>query len=213
MKTGKEINLNYYSSYWNENMIKYLYLSGGSRWFDYLFGLILDEIPVNLINTVADIGCGVGNKTATMARRFKNAQVYGYDFSEEGIAAATKFHKYKNVNFATKDITELKNQKQIDLITAFDFLEHIDDWRKLTKKLVAVNTRYFIISSPVGRMRPYETQIGHVRNFKRDEIENFMTKQGYKTVKRFYAGFPFYSPILRNLTNIFFRFKTSLEAL
>ncbi|OGL37060.1 hypothetical protein A3E49_02545 [Candidatus Saccharibacteria bacterium RIFCSPHIGHO2_12_FULL_49_19] len=31
-----------------------------------------------------------------------------------------------------------------------------------------------------------------------------MESQGYKTLKTFYAGFPFHSPILRNLTNRFY---------
>jgi hypothetical protein len=32
-----------------------------------------------------------------------------------------------------------------------------------------------------------------------------MTSMGYTSVKTFYAGFPFYSPILRDLTNLFFK--------
>ncbi len=202
---SKETNQEYYKSYWNENMIKYLYKSAGSRWFDYLFGLVLAEIPTKNISTVADVGCGVGNKTATMARHFKRAEVTGYDFSKAGIAAAKKFHKVKNVHFATEDITESSYKKKFDLITAFDVLEHIDDWKGLTKKLINVNNKYMLISSPVGKMRPYEVHIGHVRNFKKREIEDFMESQGYQTVKTFYAGFPFYSPILRNVTNLFYK--------
>jgi 2-polyprenyl-3-methyl-5-hydroxy-6-metoxy-1,4-benzoquinol methylase len=202
---SKETNRTYYKTYWNENMIKYLLRSAGGRWFDHLLKLTLADIPVDSVRSVADIGCGVGNKTAMMARHFKKSKVTGYDFSEEGIAAAKKFHKVKNVDFATADITESAHNEKFDLITAFDVMEHIEDWEGLTKKLIKANTRYMLISSPVGRMRPYEVHIGHVRNFKRDEIEGFMESQGYKTVKRFYAGFPFHSPILRDLTNIFYK--------
>lgn len=202
---SKTTNKKYYERYWNENMINYLYLSGGARWFDNLLVLILDKIPRQSIRAVADIGCGVGNKTAMMAEYFDEARVTGYDFSEAGIAAAKKFHKVKNVHFATEDITKSTYRKKFDLITAFDFLEHIDDWKGLTKKLIKANARYMLISSPVGRMRPYEVHIGHVRNFKRGEIEKFMEDEGYETVKTFYAGFPFHSPILRNLTNIFYK--------
>lgn len=200
-----KINKRYYKTYWNENMIRYLYQSAGSRWFDHLLALMLAEIPHSSIKNVADVGCGVGNKTAMMAQYFKKAEVYGYDFSKEGVAAAKKFHKLKNVHFATKDITKSGRTKRYDLITAFDVLEHIKDWKGLTKQLINVNNRYMLISSPVGRMRPYEVHIGHVRNFKKMEIESFMESQGYKTVKTFYAGFPFHSPILRNLTNLFYK--------
>ena len=200
-----KINQQYYKTYWNENMIKYLYLSAGSRWFDYLLELTLAEISRSSIKNVADVGCGVGNKTAMMAKYFKKAEVYGYDFSKEGIDAATKFHRIKNLHFATEDITKSASRKKYDLITAFDVLEHIKDWESLTKKLINVNNRYMLISSPVGRMRPYEVHIGHVRNFKRREIEDFMESQGYNTIKTMYAGFPFHSPILRNLTNMFYK--------
>src|SRR5687767_1866461 len=202
---SKEINQEYYKRYWNENMIKYLYVSAGGRWFDYLLRLTFAKIPENSIKSIADIGCGVGNKTAMMADYFSDARVAGYDFSEEGIAAAQEFHKAKNLHFAVEDITESKYKKHYDLITAFDVMEHIEDWKGLTNKLIDVNDKYMLISSPVGRMRPYEVHIGHVRNFKRGEIEKFMESKGYKSVQTYYAGFPFHSPILRDLTNAFYK--------
>ena len=203
---SKETNQEFFGHYWNENMITYLHHSAGGRWFEYLLGLILREIPPRHVGSVADVGCGVGTKTAQMARYFTDADVNGYDFSESGIAAATRyFEDLRNLRFATEDITESDHDKTFDLITAFDILEHIEDWQGLTKKLIDVNNRYMIISSPVGRMRPYEVNIGHFRNFKKREIEDFMESHGYRTGKVFYAGFPFYSPILRDLTNIFFK--------
>lgn len=202
---SKTTNREYYKTYWNDNMIKYLSMSAGSRWFEYLLGLVLKEIPGEQVADVADIGCGLGLKTAEMANYFTKAKITGFDFSEAGIQAATKYHTAKNLKFATEDITKSRYKKKYDLITAFDVLEHIDDWQDLTKKLAQVNTRYMLLSSPVGRMRPYEVNIGHVRNFRKREIENFMESLGYKTTKAYYAGFPFYSPILRNLTNAFYR--------
>lgn len=204
-KSSKDINREYYKTYWNVNMISYLNHSGGARWFNYLLDLFLNEIPKNSLSSIADVGCGVGNKTAHMAQHFPKSQVFGFDFSKEGIAAASKYHKEKNLSFSTKDITAIAHSKKYDLVTAFDVLEHIDDWKKLTKELIDVNGKYLLISSPVGKMRPYEVHIGHVRNFERLEIESFLENNGYKTVKTLYAGFPFYSPILRDLTNIFYK--------
>lgn len=205
MKKVEKINKDYYERYWNENMIKYLEKSGGARWFDHLLELMLAKIPKSEIKSVADLGCGVGNKTAKMARHFTNAEVIGYDFAKAGIDAAKKYHKAQNLSFATDDITSSKNQKRFDLITGFDFLEHIDDWQAILRKLAKVNNRYMLFSSPTGRMRNYETHIGHFRNFKKGEVEAYMESIGYRTVKTFYAGFPFHSPILRDLTNIFYK--------
>lgn len=197
----KNNNKEYYENYWNDDLAAYLSTSAGSRWCAYLLDIMYKEIPKSSIKTVADIGCGVGVKTAQLAEHFKKAEVYGYDFSEPGIKSAQKFHKQKNIHFATEDITKTSNTKKFDLITAFDLLEHIEDWKDLVKKLIKVNNRYIVFCSPVGRMRPYEVNIGHYRNFKKGEIEEYMESQGYRTVKTFYAGFPFYSPIIRNLTN------------
>ena len=186
-------------------MVSYLSQSAGTRWFDHLLRRTLAKVDPKTIKSVVDIGCGVGNKTAMMAEHFKDAQVVGSDFSKPGIEAAKRSHKQKNVRFITSDITSEKHKKNYDLITAFDVLEHIEDWQELTKKLMKVNNKYMLISSPVGKMRPYEVHIGHVRNFKKREIETFMESQGYKTVHTYYAGFPFHSPILRNLTNTFYK--------
>lgn len=196
-------NQEFFGHFWSENSIKYLSHSSGSRWFAYLLDLVLKEIPSRNINTVADVGCGVGNKTAQLAKFFKKARVTGYDFSKPAIDAAKKHYRLKNLGFATNDITSSNFKQKFDLITAFEFLEHIEDWQGITKKFINANSRFIIFSVPVGRMRPYEVHIGHYRNYQRGEIENFMKSHGYSTVKTFYAGFPFYSPLLRNLTNIF----------
>jgi hypothetical protein len=41
--------------------------------------------------------------------------------------------------------------------------------------------------------------VGHFRNFKKGEVETFMQGQGFTAERIFYAGFPFYSPIYREL--------------
>ena len=203
--SSESTNQQYFGSYWNEYMITYLNQSAGGRWVEYLLGLILREIPPNEVRTVADVGCGVGKKTVQMANYFVGAEVTGYDFSEAGINAARHHYSLANVHFETEDITTADYPNRYDLITAFDLLEHIEDWQGLAAKLININNRYVILSSPVGRMRPYEVNIGHFRNFRRNELEEFMESRGYRTVKVLYAGFPFYSPILRDLTNRFFK--------
>lgn len=202
---GQDTNQQFFGSLWNENTIKYLSRSAGGRWFNDLLLMLLEKIDPDSISTVADVGCGVGMKTATMAKYFSNATVSGFDFAASAIEAASKAHQFDNIQFSVEDITKAQNQKRYDLITAFDVLEHIEDWQGLVKSLIAVNNKMMMFSFPTGRMRPYEAKIGHFRNFKRNEVESFMSSSGYGTVETFYAGFPFYSPITRDFTNIFFK--------
>lgn len=200
-----DTNQQFFGDLWNENTIRYLSRSAGGRWFNDLLLMMLEQIDPDSISSVADVGCGVGMKTATMAKYFPNADVAGFDFAASAVEAASKAHRYKNIHFSVEDITKSEQHKRYDLITAFDVLEHIDDWQGLVKNLMAVNNKMMMLSFPTGRMRPYEAKIGHFRNFKRNEMESFMSASGYRTVKTFYAGFPFYSPIMRDFTNIFFK--------
>lgn len=201
----EEVNKEFFGEFFNENSVDYLSKSAGSRWFRDLLLMILDPISPDQVKSVADIGCGIGHKTSVLKSYFRDASVSGFDFSESAIAVAKKHFGPSGIAFSCDDITAAKNNSRYDLIAAFDVLEHVDDWKSLTKQLSEQNNRYFIISVPVGRMRPYEVHIGHFRNFQTGEIEAYMSELGYATVKTFYAGFPFYSPILRDLTNYFFK--------
>jgi 2-polyprenyl-3-methyl-5-hydroxy-6-metoxy-1,4-benzoquinol methylase len=71
---------------------------------------------------VADIGCGSGRAMLALAEHFPDSRFTGFDFSEEGIAAANAAARergLKNVQFAVHDAAEKLPQKY-DLITAFD---------------------------------------------------------------------------------------------
>ena len=72
---------------------------------------------------VVDIGCGQGHAINLMAQNFPKSRFTGWDFSEEGIAAATAEAKalgLKNTTFEVKDAAKIDGSKQFDLITVFD---------------------------------------------------------------------------------------------
>ena len=201
----EDVNQQFFGEYFNDNTVDYLSKSAGSRWFrDLLLKLLMKINPLE-VKTVADVGCGIGHKTSILKKYFGKAKVSGFDFSAPAIEVAKKAYGPQGINFSCQDITKAKYNKKYDLIAAFDVLEHVDKWQKLVKDLIRVNNRYMLLSFPVGRMRPYEVNIGHYRNFKKNEMETFMSKQGYTVVKTFYAGFPFFSPITRDLTQVLFK--------
>ena len=72
---------------------------------------------------VLDVGCGAGRALNIMAGAFPASRFRGYDFSEEGVAAAQSEADEKgrtNLRFDVKDVTRLGESEQYDLITAFD---------------------------------------------------------------------------------------------
>lgn len=204
-QTVEDVNHEFFGEFFNENSVDYLKHSAGSRWFKFLLFKVLNEVNTNEVKTVADVGCGIGHKTSELKEYFEYAKVTGFDFSEQAIKVGKKAYSKKGLSFSCQDITQSNYKKKYDLIAAFDVLEHIDDWEGMATKLINVNNKYLLLSFPVGRMRPYEVNIGHFRNFQRGQMEQFLAKKGYKPMKSYYAGFPFYSPIMRDLTNLFFK--------
>ena len=202
-KTVEEVNQEFYGEHFNEDTVQYLKNSSGARWFNDLLLMTIQHIDKKYVKTVADVGCGVGHKTLTLKREMPDATVTGFDFSKSAIKGGKKAYGPEGVKYSHQDITKKDYKKRYDLISAFDVLEHIDKWEDMVDKLISINNRYILFSFPVGRMRPYEKNIGHFRNFKRNQMEDFMKDRGYTTVHTFYAGFPFFSPILRDLTQVF----------
>jgi SAM-dependent methyltransferase len=172
-----------------------------SRWLRQLIGEILGEIPSAQINSILDVGCGEGSTTQFIANKLPNALVRGIDFSETGIELATSHWKLNNLEFKCElDSASLKNHW--DIICAFEVMEHIEDWQVVLTQMANSAKKYLILSFPTGRMRNFEVQMGHFRNFKKGEVENFLGNHSFFAKKIFYAGFPFYSPLYRELCNL-----------
>lgn len=72
---------------------------------------------------VLDVGCGRGLALILMAQTFPKSRFTGYDFSENGIAAARSDAQQKgltNLRFAVQDAATLAETERYDLITTFD---------------------------------------------------------------------------------------------
>lgn len=77
---------------------------------------------------VLDIGCGQGHAINVMARAFPNSRFTGYDFAEEGVAAARAEAArlgLGNATFAAHDVAALGESARYDLITAFDVIHDL----------------------------------------------------------------------------------------
>lgn len=175
--------------------------SGNAKWEYYLLRCILKYIDKNNVKSLLDIGCGQGNKTAYISKLLGFIKAVGLDSSKSGIALADKLHSnYKNLKFINSDLNEfsLESEDKYDIVSALEVLEHIEDWQTLLNNMINVSDRYILLTFPTGRMRDYERKIGHLRNFKRGEVENFLDLRGFKIVKTFYSGFPLYTPLARD---------------
>jgi 2-polyprenyl-3-methyl-5-hydroxy-6-metoxy-1,4-benzoquinol methylase len=87
--------------------------------------LLVDGITERLREgiDVCDIGCGQGHAINLLAKEFPNSRFSGWDFSEEGIAAARAEAKalgLKNTTFEVQDASKITAKDAFDFITVFD---------------------------------------------------------------------------------------------
>jgi len=162
----------------------------------------LMQIDTSAIEAVLDVGCGQGSTTEMLARVLPSAKVLGIDFSRAGIAIAQQSSMLPNLSFVTDPDSRRLDLATYDLVTCFEVLEHVGNWEPLLQRMCHASRRYVMLSFPTGRMRDFEPAVGHVRNFRRGQVEQFMDSNGYRSCNVFYAGFPFYSPLYRDLCNL-----------
>ncbi|HEX4759631.1 MAG TPA: class I SAM-dependent methyltransferase [Thermoleophilaceae bacterium] len=77
---------------------------------------------------VLDLGCGQGHAINVLAAAFPASRCTGYDFSEEGVAAARVEAESKglaNARFEVRDVNRLDEPGSFDLITAFDVIHDL----------------------------------------------------------------------------------------
>ncbi len=95
---------------------------------------ILIEDPVRIV----DIGCGPGNSTGVLARRFPHASILGVDSSEDMIAAAQQ--AYPQLRFqrcdASCDLPSLGTG--FDIVFSNACIQWVPDHPKLLKQLLAM---------------------------------------------------------------------------
>lgn len=173
-----------------------------SRW---LRSLIRKHVQVikkfGTISSILDVGCGEGTITWDLAKYFPGAETTGIDFSIAGISCARASYTLPQLSFV-HDVTSEALDQNYDLITAFEVLEHVEDWQELLGRMANAAQKFVMVSFPLGRMRPFEVHVGHLRNFRRGQVEEFMESQGFLAEQVFQAGFPFYSPLYREACNL-----------
>jgi len=98
---------------------------------------------------VLDLGCGEGYGTAELAGRARSAT--GIDLAPEAIVHAKSVYPLENISFAAASVTAVPfRAASFDLITAFEVIEHLDNWRALlseSRRLLRPRG-VFLVSTP-----------------------------------------------------------------
>ena len=162
-----------------------------------LLAKMLSEIH---FDSLLDVGCGAGQNIHHAMACKELKRVAGIDISEEALKIA-KTNLPNEIQLTQLNILEKTLPEKFDLVICFDVIEHIVDDGIFLSSINKMTGKYLIISTLQGRMRDFEKDIGHIRNYKKGELQEKLIRAGFIIDKTIEWGFPLYSPLYRNLLN------------
>lgn len=175
------------------------------------FKAILDLYEPQFTDKILEIGCNTGEFCNLLKEKY-NTNICGIDINPNAIEIAVD--KYSNVNFQTKDIFELKDERY-DVIYMQHVIEHLQEPEKALIKLKKDNLNEggkLIITCPnkwAYLLKVYawckKTKFcydpTHVTEFSPLTLSNLLKNTGYQKIKMFTKplGVPFVSRISSDL--------------
>jgi len=164
---------------------------------------LLAEVVAGLeFDSVLDVGCGAGDNVELLLAAGRQARFTGADVSHEALTRARARHA--GLQFIALDIEREALPEHFDLVFSSLVLEHLADDAAALRNLRAMTDRHLVLATIAGdieRYRPWEEQVGHVRNYRHGELEERLERAGFAVERTLRWGFPFYSPITRRLQN------------
>ena len=115
--------------------------------------------------TLVDVGCGIGESTATLKRRCPRATVLGVDISPKSIDIARRLFGDSGAVFETLDIArdDLPIEPPVDIIVMIDVFEHIAAGQR-SAAAAALNR----LLSPAGRILLTLPSVAYQRFLRRE---------------------------------------------
>lgn len=149
--------------------------------------------------SILDVGCGEGSLLAALAQAHPAAALAGVEISENAAALAKR--GLPGADISVLDVAAARLPRTYDLVVCADVIEHIADDRAALANIAAMCAPggAVVVATLQGRMRRFEADIGHMRNYAKGELAAKITAANLKIDKTVEWGFPFYSPLYRNL--------------
>ena len=151
--------------------------------------------------SVLDVGVGFGHNLPVLTDGRKIERLAGVDVSERAIEHVRERWAGE---FSRSDITTDHLAETYELVCCALVLEHVLDDIAALRHMRAMSSGYLLLTTmggPYERYRPWEEQVGHVRNYAAGELERKLEAAGFSVIEMIRWGFPFYSPLARTLQN------------
>ncbi|MTI10879.1 methyltransferase domain-containing protein [Curvivirga aplysinae] len=115
---------------------------------------LINRIPNKNFNEIADLGCGPGNVAHLLSQKWINANVTGYDSSDEMLAKAKQ--TYSDINWIKQNAETFSPDQPADLIFSNACLQWLHNHETLFPNLIKQlsNSGVFAIQMPNNYRRP-----------------------------------------------------------
>lgn len=147
-----------------------------------------------------DVGCGAGHNLPLLREARPGCGLAGVDVSARALAEARR--RFPDGAFHELDVQAGAPPGRWDLVFSSLLLEHLEDDAAALRHMRRMAGRHLVVASIAGefdRYRSWEQKVGHVRNYRRGELEARVEAAGFRCERAVYWGFPLYSPLARRL--------------
>jgi trans-aconitate 2-methyltransferase len=99
---------------------------------------LLARVPDGQVREVADLGCGTGELTRTLAARWPGARIQGVDSSAAMLAEAARREGTPNLRFVHADLRAFEPGQPLDRLISNAALQWVPDHAALLERLVSL---------------------------------------------------------------------------
>jgi SAM-dependent methyltransferase len=152
--------------------------------------------------SILDVGGGEGSLLGALGAAHPRAKMTGTDLAETAVALARA--RMPQAEFAVLDVVKDRLPGTFDLVVCADVVEHIEDDQSALNNIAAMTAPggHAVVATLQGRMRGFEKDVGHLRNYRPGELEEKMRAAGLSIERVLAWGFPFYSPLYHDFLHI-----------
>lgn len=114
---------------------------------------LVSKIPVTNPKSIIDLGCGPGNSSEVLRKKYPNAKIVGIDNSEDMVISARKNHP--EIDFVLGDMRDVsKAGNSYDIVFSNAALQWVPDNKKLIKGMSQIVNNGGVFAAQI----PYNSQ-------------------------------------------------------